>query len=57
MLNIGFNKPLLNETNEDVHVYIDEFILVDVDALLYNDELKLNMNCSGNALVFIQVQQ
>ena len=57
LLSIGFNKPLLNETNEDVSMYIEEFILDDVDALLYNDELKLNMNYSGNSLVFIQAQQ
>ena len=46
-----------NETNTDVRMYIDEFILDDMDALLYTDELKLNMNCSGNTLAFIQVQQ
>ena len=29
-----------NETNEDVRMYIEEFILVDVVTLLYMDEVK-----------------
>ena len=30
----------MNETNEDVCMYIEEFILVDVVTLLYMDEVK-----------------
>ena len=50
MLNIGY---VSNETNTDVRMYIEEFILVDVVTLLYMDEL----NCIGNAVVYIQSQQ
>ena len=39
MLNVGY---ILNETNEDVHMYIEEFILVDVVTLLYKDEVIFN---------------
>ena len=42
-----------NETNEDVRMYIEEFILVDVVTLLY----KLKMDCIGNAVVYIHPQQ
>ena len=36
-----------NETNTDVHMYIEEFILVDVVTLLYMDEVKLHGICSS----------
>ena len=39
--------PVLNETNEDVHMYIEEFILVDVVTLLYMDEVKIHWKCSS----------
>ena len=42
-----------NETNTDVRMYIEEFILVDVVTLLYMDEVM----CIGNAVVYIQTQQ
>ena len=41
------------EQTKDVRMYIEEFILVDVVTLLYMDEL----NCIGNAVVYIQSQQ
>ena len=46
---------LSNETNEDVRMYIEEFILVDVVTLLY--KLELDMDCIGNAVVYIHSQQ
>ena len=33
LLNIGY---VSNETNTDVHMYIEEFILIDIITLLYN---------------------
>ena len=38
---------------KDVRMYIEEFILVDVVTLLY----KLELNCIGNAVVYIHSQQ
>ena len=46
---------VLNETNTDVPMYIEEFILVDVVTLLY--KLELNWICIGNAVVYIHSQQ
>ena len=46
LLNIGL---VSNETNEDVHMYIEEFFLVDVVTLLYMDEV----NNIGRMLVYI----
>ena len=37
---------MLNETNEDVRMYIEEFILADVVPLLYMDEVIWNGNHS-----------
>ena len=42
-----------NETNTYVRMYIEEFILVDLDTLLYKVEVK-NI---GNILAFIHSQQ
>ena len=42
-----------NETNTYVRMYIEEFILVDLDTLLYKVEVK-NI---GNTLAFIHSQQ
>ena len=50
MLNIGL---VSNETNKDVRMYIEEFILVDVVTLLYMDEV----NNIGRMLVYIHSQQ
>ena len=51
MLNIG---RVSNETNADIHMYIEEFILVrDLDTLLY----KVELNYIGFVLVFIHTQQ
>ena len=38
---------VLNETNTDVHMYIEEFILVDVVTLLYKDEMIYNGKYTG----------
>ena len=64
LLNIGFNKPLLNcigrvvmvsnETNTDVCMYIEEFILVDIWIHCCT---KLNWICIGNVVVYIPMQQ
>ena len=42
-----------NETNTYVRMYIEEFILVDLDTLLYKVEVK----DIGNTLAFIHSQQ
>ena len=39
VLNIGY---VSNETNTDVRMYIEEFILEDLHALLYKLELRYN---------------
>ena len=44
-----------NETNTDVRMYIEEFILVDVVTLLYKLEVK--WICIGRMLVYIHSQQ
>ena len=36
-----------NETNTDVHMYIEEFILVDVITLLYKLEVNMHEICSS----------
>ena len=54
MLNIGY---VSNETNADVRMYIEEFILDDLHYLMYKLELKIERYCVGNTLVFIQSQQ
>ena len=36
-----------NETNTDVRMYIEEFILVDVVTLLYMDEVGMHGICSS----------
>ena len=36
-----------NETNEDVRMYIEEFILVDVVTLLYIDEVNKHWKNAG----------
>ena len=41
LLNIGCVVLVSNETNTDVHMYIEEFILVDVITLLYKLEVKI----------------
>ena len=41
MLNIGY---VSNETNEDVRMYIEEFILVDLDTLLHKVEVLNELN-------------
>ena len=51
MLNIGY---VSNETNEDVCMYIEEFILDDLHYLMYKMELRY---CVEITLVFIQSQQ
>ena len=43
-----------NETNEDVRMYIEEFILDDLHYLMYKMELRY---CVEITLVFIQLQQ
>ena len=43
-----------NETNEDVRMYIEEFILDDLHYLMYKMELRY---CVEITLVFIQSQQ
>ena len=48
MLNIGRVVLVSNETNTDVHMYIEEFILVDIlDTLLYKVEVIWNGNHSS----------
>ena len=44
VLNIGYFS---NETNTDVRMYIEEFILVDVVGLLYMDEVIFIGNYTG----------
>ena len=51
LLNIGY---VSNETNEDVHMYIEEFILDDLHYLMYKLELRYYVE---NTLAFIQSQQ
>ena len=64
MLHFGSTNPVIRmyilmldtrneEQTNDVRMYIEEFILVDVVTLLY----KLELNCIGNAVVYIQSQQ
>ena len=48
MLNIGY---VSNETNEDVRMYIEEFILVDLDTLLHKVEV-LNDHIGKNAVLY-----
>ena len=36
-----------NETNTDVHMYIEEFILVDAVTLLYKLEVDMHGICSS----------
>ena len=45
---------VLNETNEDVRMYIEEFILDDLHYLMFKMELRY---CVEITLVFIQSQQ
>ena len=47
LLNIGCVVLVLNETNTDVRMYIQEFILVDVVTLLYKDEVIWHGNHSS----------
>ena len=61
MLNIGSIRIYIlmtgvvsNETNEDVRMYIEEFILDDLHYLMYKMELRY---CVEITLVFIQSQQ
>ena len=42
-----------NETNAYVRMYIEEFILVDLDTLLHKVEVKMH----GKILVYIHSQQ
>ena len=51
MLNIGH---ISNETNTDVRMYFEEFILDDLHYLEYKLELRYYME---NTLAFIQSQQ
>ena len=44
----------MNETNEDVRMYNEEFILDDLHYLMYKMELRY---CVEITLVFIQSQQ
>ena len=44
LLNIGY---VSNETNTDVRMYIEEFILVDLDTLLHKVEVIWNGNYTG----------
>ena len=64
LLHFGSTNPVIRmyilmldtrneEQTNDVRMYIEEFILVDVVTLLY----KLELNCIGNAVVYIQSQQ
>ena len=61
MLNIGSIRIYIlmtgvvsNETNEDVRMYNEEFILDDLHYLMYKMELRY---CVEITLVFIQSQQ
>ena len=60
LLNIGSIRIYIlttgvvsNETNTYVRMYIEEFILVDLDTLELNIELKMH----GKILVYIHSQQ
>ena len=53
VLNIGY---VSNETNADVRMYIEEFILVEI-WIHHCTKLKSRMNTLENTLVFIQSQQ
>ena len=48
LLNIGY---VSNETNKDVHMYIEEFILVDI---WIHWSWISNWICIGNAVIYIQ---
>ena len=41
---VEYTQGVSNETNEDVRMYIEEFILVDVVTLLYKLELSMELN-------------
>ena len=54
LLNIGRVVLVSNETNTDVGMYIEEFILVDIWIHCCTSS---KWRCTGNAVVYIQTQQ
>ena len=64
MLNIGLirmNILMLDTRNveqtKDVRMYIEEFILVDLDTLLHKVEVEVEVKNIGKILVYIHSQQ
>ena len=48
---------VLNETNTDVRMYIEEFILVDIWIHCCTRMEQVELNMHGNAVVYIHTQQ
>ena len=64
MLNVGSIRIYIlmtgvvsNETNTYVHMYIEEFILVDLDTLLHKVEVLNEVITLGRMLSYIHSQQ